>query len=396
MSWLRSSITSSSGLAGSGRCVPRLCDLIRLLPVVGKRPQRYDTNPGAGKRLANPGFGGTSLDTDDAKRGYQERRDLSYFDRVPFAPDPIERIDRWFQVPDGRNVHEVSFLIDECRRRYGAQDVELLVDPMSGAGGACLAAAKAGMDFVGLERNAPRALYSLAKCVAASGQLPNPESLRLAVAELEVMLEPSGQIEPFDHPNFVVAAAISVARLESRRTLVRRDPLDLVLEDLAIEAPEAPPPISADAICVDILNKSLEALPRSNRTTAVITSPPHPRTRARLSSDLSDAAILARRCLTKVGRLVEPEADEDFGALNAHAQSPVDGVMRVARDVFPDTRLVLLEYESPKDMPDLVPQLIAAGRGYGFGIEDIVLTYEAAPDEPSRGRGGYVVLSPTN
>jgi hypothetical protein len=141
----------------------------------------------------------------------QLRWDRDHFARVPFLPDPGDLIDRWFQVPDGRSVAEIAYLIDMLRA-HGI-DGDLLVDPFAGAGSAVIAAARRGMAFRGFDAYPPRLLYTLAKASAVAGGRGLVDPLREGTS-------------PAAH----IVAAQCVAAADPDMTPVT---LDVVLSDLA-------------------------------------------------------------------------------------------------------------------------------------------------------------------
>lgn len=320
---------------------------------------------------------------------FPAREDLGYFDRVSFAPRADSIVDRWFQVPDGRSVDEIEFLIRQCRDRYGLDDLGLLADPLAGAGSAAVAAATAGLGFVGLERDAPRALFALAKCVSlacSAIDLREIEDLAAAASALRS----DTRVDPFAYPALVLACAVAVARLAGSDLSSGNDPLPAINRDLGAlgQAGHFRRPLRpAEMICADANTSDLPTFADWVLPTAIITSPPHPRTRATWAADDSEAAALARRSLERFGRWAHRR-----GGVSTQS-TPVHGVFRVAQRL-PATRIVILECESPVETDPVEREYVAIGEESGFAVEEYVTTYLSAPDQPGRGRGGYLVFRP--
>jgi hypothetical protein len=302
------------------------------------------------------------------------RVDLDYFNRVPFLPAEDDAVDRWFQIPDGRSVGELEFLLSESVTRYGASQADTLIDPLCGAGSGAVAAARRGWSFVGCERDPVRALYALAKAVAVGDERPAINDVRRALLGTGAKVGRAAKI---------IASAVEVANLQM--PLQRQLLVENVLEDLERLARESGLG-KMDVWCLDVGVD--HACPTDESESVMITSPPHPRSRAVFAPEDSPPVQRARACLSEVGHMRRPQRNASDGS-----RTPFGNVLRFVGGSFPRCALAIVEYETPEGEPDSAARIVAEGHAAGWNELETVITYEAAPDTPWRGRGGYVVLA---
>jgi hypothetical protein len=306
------------------------------------------------------------------------REDPSYFDRVAFLPE-ADRVDRWFQVPDGRSVSEVCFLIDECTSRYGLARPELVIDPLCGTGSAAVAAALRGLSFEGYERDPLRALYAAAKCAGLGSKRPSGQRFLDALQSVQRHGATSGAS---DLPEWTMAVAAALAASDDTLLHPGSNVAYIVAADLD-ERSAAPSSALFRAQWRDIADVGSES--PDHRPAVVITSPPHPRSRAAFVPPNDESVAVARTEMRRLG-----------------AANPMDTTASSFdhRNLFtflsrchPGAHVAFVEFETVDEYGPTEDRVVSASRDFGWSCLEIVDTYVAAPDEADRGRGGYVVLT---
>lgn len=89
--------------------------------------------------------------------------DATFYDRHAFAPDPVDPVDRWCQLPQSGNRASVAALIEELGLGV---DGNVLLDPFCGAGSTLLAGAMRGGRVVGCDLEPGAAAVSALKLAA--------------------------------------------------------------------------------------------------------------------------------------------------------------------------------------------------------------------------------------
>lgn len=311
------------------------------------------------------------------------RRDLGYFERVPFRADPLEPVDRWFQLPDSRSVEEIRRLIDLSRARGHAASV--LVDPYAGAGGAAVAARDRGMEFVGWEAYAPRALYALSKSIAMSA---SPEVDAESLASVVHSLRGDRQhlpkvIDVETGSEIILAAACAVSEEDPDIALRAETIVEAIVHDLELNGQLARVPALIEYGDIRDTRRST----CEHRAALVITSPPHPQTRANFLPVTNRGVRLAHDVLVRVRGTGLCAA---VPLVPRNASTPL---FRFVRSVFPRTCYLIVEFETPPDCQPTDTLLIDAAAEWGFVHEETVVTYETAPDGKHGGYGGMVIFT---
>jgi hypothetical protein len=303
-----------------------------------------------------------------------ELSDYSHFDRVAFSPSFADPVDRWFQMPDSRSVEEICYLATTVLPRYDNRGLVRIVDPMCGTGSAAVAAHRLGLDFVGIERDASRALYAAAKCAALSVAIPAAMLRRCIEAERFVTdIESDSQ-----RATQLLAAAIALASDDNSLVSQQKELLRIVEEDLD---GLTPCDLAYQLLWMDSRSHADLAARRPGLTLGVV-SPPHPRTRASQEHDSHGSYQYAKAALQQYG-LATPELLSTTADV---ADSVMDGLKTLLADI------AMIEFETLPEMRPTEDRLCEAAGSAGWLPIAIVHTYAEAPDDPGRGRGGYVIL----
>jgi hypothetical protein len=307
------------------------------------------------------------------------RTDLDYFARVPFLPDPMLPVDRWFQVPDGRSVREIGYLIDHLAG-LGLTG-EVLVDPFAGAGGAAVAAAQHNLAFRGYDVYPPRLLYTLAKCVSFGADA----TLGRRLVSARAARTAHELIEGYrsDPAVLTLLGALAVARTDPDLT-ARTDRHEILIDD--VWSTPSTPMNDLDAWC-HAVGDPPAGLPVDERPAIVITSPPHPRTRARFQTRTTESVQLSEELLGALGRLRRSWED-----VPPPRPDSIRAMFQFLRHVHPATSGVVIEFENVPDEPSSQELTIQAGAAFGFEILETVITYLEAPDVGPGRVGGFIVF----
>jgi hypothetical protein len=307
------------------------------------------------------------------------RADLDYFSRIPFLPDPMQPTDRWFQVPDGRSVREIGHLIGHLAEHGLAGDV--LVDPFAGAGSAAVAAAEHSLAFRGFDAYPPRLLYTLAKCVGLAAE--SKLGMRLVAGDATIPSHNLISRYRSDRAALTLLGALAVACTDPDLT-GRNDRREVLIADVSSAVPA--PMKDFDAWC-HTLGDPFADLPVDDRPAIVITSPPHPRTRARFQNRATSSVQLAEEVLCALGRL-----RRSWENVPPRRPDSIRAMFQFLRKVFPATEGIVIEFENVTDEPSSQDLTVQAGAAFGFEVIEIIITYLVAPDVGPGRQGGFIVF----
>jgi hypothetical protein len=302
---------------------------------------------------------------------------LDHYRRFSFLPDVKEPLDRWFQLPDGRTAAEVQHFYAWARDL--APDVEVIVDPLCGAGSAGVAARNEGLAFRGFDGYPPRALYALAKCQSGDAAFLRELAARPDIADASAALHHVAETRPSDDPLLTIMAACRVASLDIGAGPSFAELLAWIAEDLD----GSPSDVDLDVECMDIRQRDDEVF--DLRPAVMVTAPPHPLTRGVFRDPDDPVLTEAVEALRRLGRYrSHTEA--------ATAAGLVPAVFAFGVQRFPGLRAAIIEYEDPPGHSSGAEQIIEVGEAYGFRWVETVVTYEATPDGHHQGGGGQVLL----